>query len=91
MEIKNVFYIPSGRVFLVDCDGYLIECTEMRDVSVGGKENYEVRNMKYYFKGLVGTDDDYLISTNTIKEPQNISFDQMIRIMKILEEGDECE
>jgi len=44
MTIKQVFNLPSGRIFLVDCDGYLIECTEMCDVSVGGKENYEVRN-----------------------------------------------
>lgn len=43
MEIKEVLYLPSGRIFLLNCDNYTIECTEMRDVSIGGKENYEVR------------------------------------------------
>lgn len=42
---KNAFYLPSGRVFLLETkERYPIECTEMRDVSVQGKEHYEVRN-----------------------------------------------
>src|SRR3989344_5754620 len=45
LQYKNAFYLPSGRVFLLETkDGYPIECTEMRDVSVQGKEHYEVRN-----------------------------------------------
>lgn len=45
MRFENSFYLPSGRVFLLKTDDeYPIECTEMRDVSVGGKEHMEVRN-----------------------------------------------
>lgn len=45
LQFQNAFYLPSGRVFLLKTeDGYPIECTEMRDVSVEGKENLEVRN-----------------------------------------------
>lgn len=43
MDYKNVFYLYSGRIFLLDCNGYLIECTEMRDVAVDGKQHIEVR------------------------------------------------
>jgi 23S rRNA (adenine2503-C2)-methyltransferase len=43
MQFKNAFYLPSGRVFLLDCDGFPVECTEMRDVTVGGKDHEEVR------------------------------------------------
>lgn len=43
MNVKNVCYLYSGRVFLLDCNGYLIECTEMRDVAVDGKQHLEVR------------------------------------------------
>lgn len=44
MKFENAFYLPSGRVFLLRTnDGFPIECTEMRDVSVGGKEHLEVR------------------------------------------------
>lgn len=45
MKFKNAFYLPSGRVFLLEThEGYPVECTEMRDVLVGGKNNIEVRN-----------------------------------------------
>ena len=45
MNIENVCYLPSGRVFLSKLsDGYLIESTEMRDVAVDGKLHMEVRN-----------------------------------------------
>lgn len=43
IKLKEVFYLPSGRVFLYDCEGYLIECTEMRDVKTDSKEHQEVR------------------------------------------------
>lgn len=44
MDHKNTFYLPSGRVFLLETkDKYPIECTEMRDVSIQGKKHYEVR------------------------------------------------
>jgi len=55
MKIKNVFYLPSGRIFLIDCNGYLIESTEMRDVSIDGKLHIKVRESNegdyniYYF------------------------------------------
>ena len=43
LRFKQVFYLPSGRVFLLETkDKYLIECTEMRDVSVNGKKMYYV-------------------------------------------------
>jgi len=44
MQLKNVYYLISGRIFLLDCNGYLIECTEMRDVAVDGKQHIEVEN-----------------------------------------------
>jgi hypothetical protein len=28
MKIENVFYLPSGRIFLADLDGYKIEFTD---------------------------------------------------------------
>jgi len=44
MNFKNAYYLPSGRVFMLETkDGFPIECTEMRDVKVGGKQNLEVR------------------------------------------------
>lgn len=45
MKLKNVFNLPSGRIFLLETeDGYPIECTEMRDVQTSGKRNEEVRS-----------------------------------------------
>lgn len=44
MQITNVYYLPSGRVFVGELnDGYKIEFTEMRDVAVDGKLHKEVR------------------------------------------------
>ena len=44
MNFKNAYYLPSGRVFVLECDdNYCVECTEMRDVLVGSKEHAEVR------------------------------------------------
>lgn len=44
LNFENAFYLPSGRVFMFRTkDGYPIESTEMRDVLVGGKQNFEVR------------------------------------------------
>ena len=42
-KIENVMYLPSGRIFLLRADDYIIESTEMRDVSVDGKLHEEVR------------------------------------------------
>lgn len=45
MKLKNVFNLPSGRIFLLETyDGYLVEATEMRDVATSGKLNVEVRS-----------------------------------------------
>lgn len=70
MEIKQVLYLPSGRIFLVDIDGYLIECTEMRDVSVGGKEHREVRSTqdpRIIWRHLVDYKDKWLLTVSTEK------------------------
>lgn len=41
---ERTFYLPSGRVILSKTeDKYPIESTEMRDISVDGKEHSEVR------------------------------------------------
>jgi 23S rRNA (adenine2503-C2)-methyltransferase len=70
MKIKNALYLPSGRIFLVDCGGYTIECTEMRDVSTSGKINEEVRttnNPHIIWKHLVPYDDKWLLTVSTQK------------------------
>ena len=34
MKIKEVLYLPSGRIFINETtDGYVVESTEMRDVA----------------------------------------------------------
>ena len=44
LEFGGAYYLPSGRVFLLRTpDGYPIECTEMRDVTVEGKDHAAVR------------------------------------------------
>ncbi len=44
MIFKNAYYLPSGRVFVLQTNnGYAVECTEMRDVLVGSKEHAIVR------------------------------------------------
>lgn len=70
MKIKNVLYLPSGRVFLVDVNGYRIEMTEMRDVTVGGKDHFEVRssmNPHVIWKHLKPFDEKWLMTVSTQK------------------------
>jgi len=68
MKIKNVCYLPSGRVFLVEVDGFLIECTEMRDVAVDGKMHAEVRQSQdphVIWKHLVPYEKKWLLTVST--------------------------
>lgn len=70
MELKNVFYLHSGRIFLLDCKGYLIECTEMRDVAVDGKQHLEVRESTdphVIWKHLVDYRQKWLMTVSTQK------------------------
>ncbi len=70
MNLQNVFYLPSGRIFLLDCDGYLIECTEMRDVAVDGKQHREVRESSdphVIWKHLVDYKEKWLLTVSTQK------------------------
>jgi hypothetical protein len=57
MEIKDVLYLPSGRIFIQQTkDDYIIESTEMRDVAIDGKLHIEVReteNPRKIWKHLV--------------------------------------
>jgi len=79
MKIKDVLYLPSGRIFLLETDdGYLIESTEMRDVSVGGKHHAEVRKTtdpRVVWKHLVPFSDKWLLTVSTQKGcPYNCQF-----------------
>jgi len=79
MKLENVFYLPSGRIFLYRTeDDYLIECTEMRDVSVGGKGHLEVRQSTdphVIWKHLVDYKDKWLLTVSTQKGcPHNCRF-----------------
>ena len=70
MQVENVFYLPSGRIFLADLDGYKIEFTEMRDVSVDGKDHEAVRNTmdpRVIWKHLVPYQDKWLLTVSTEK------------------------
>lgn len=71
MHIENVMYLPSGRIFLIRTnDNYLIEATEMRDVSVGGKEHFEVRESqdpKVIWKHLRPFSEKWLLTVSTQK------------------------
>ena len=71
MEIENVLYLPSGRVFLARTDDdYLIEFTEMRDVSVDGKLHAEVRTSQdphTIWKHLVPFNSKWLLTVSTQK------------------------
>lgn len=71
MDYVNSYYLPSGRVFVLRTnDGYLVECTEMRDVAVGGKENYEVRNSqdpRVIWRHVVNYEDKWLLTVSTQK------------------------
>lgn len=68
LTIKDVLYLPSGRIFLVDCNGYTIECTEMRDVAVDGKLHQEVRESNdpgVIWKHLVPYTKKWLLTVST--------------------------
>lgn len=70
MKLKNVFYLPSGRIFMFDINNYLIESTEMRDVSINGKEHYEVRNSidpHVIWKHLKSYEEKWLLTVSTQK------------------------
>jgi 23S rRNA (adenine2503-C2)-methyltransferase len=78
MEIVNAFYLPSGRIFLVNIGGYLIECTEMRDVLISGKHRKEVRNSldpRVIWKHLSNYQEKWLLTVSTQKGcPHNCHF-----------------
>ena len=69
MIIDNVYYLPSGRIFVARLDdGYRIEFTEMRDVAVDGKLHKEVRettNPDIIWKHLVPYDKKWLLTVST--------------------------
>jgi len=70
MQLKNVYYLISGRIFLLDCNGYLIECTEMRDVAVDGKQHIEVRESNdphVIWRHLVDYKNKWLLTVSTQK------------------------
>ncbi len=70
MKFKDVYYLPSGRIFLLDCDDYLIECTEMRDVTIDGKSHIEVRETNdphIVWKHLVDYRQKWLMTVSTQK------------------------
>lgn len=71
MKIKDVLYLPSGKIFLIETDdGYLIESTEMRDVSVDGKLHLEVRETtdpRIIWKHLVPYSKKWLMTVSTQK------------------------
>lgn len=78
IKFDKVFYLPSGRVFTLSADGYIIECTEMRDVSIGGKEHFEVRESldpHIIWKHLVDYRKKWLLTVSTQKGcPHNCKF-----------------
>lgn len=71
MRFLESYYLPSGRVFLLETDdGYPVECTEMRDVSVGGKEHWEVRNSQdphVIWRHLKPFEEKWLMTVSTEK------------------------
>jgi len=71
MKIKDVLYLPSGRIFInKTSDGYAIESTEMRDVAVDGKLHINVResqNPQEIWKHLVPYIDKWLLTVSTQK------------------------
>jgi len=79
LKFKNAFYLPSGRIFLLETeDGYPIECTEMRDVMVDSKEHNEVRTStdpKVIWQHLRPYDEKWLLTVSTQKGcPHNCNF-----------------
>jgi 23S rRNA (adenine2503-C2)-methyltransferase len=71
LEYNGAFYLPSGRIFLVETkDKYLVECTEMRDVTVEGKQHEEVRlsqDPRVIWKHLKSYDEKWLLTVSTQK------------------------
>ena len=71
LKFKNAFYLPSGRVFLLETgDGFGIECTEMRDVAVDGKLHKDVRTSNdphVIWNHLVDYKDKWLLTVSTQK------------------------
>lgn len=71
MKIKDVLYLPSGRIFIQETDdGYIVESTEMRDVAVDGKLHAAVRetqNPQEIWKHLVPYKDKWLLTVSTQK------------------------
>lgn len=69
MKFKEVFHLPSGRIFMYETDdGYLIESTEMRDVLI--KDNYEVRTSqdpRVIWKALDSYENKWLMTVSTQK------------------------
>jgi 23S rRNA (adenine2503-C2)-methyltransferase len=68
MKIKDVLYLPSGRIFLNEIDNYIIESTEMRDVAVDGKSHIMVReaqNPQIIWKHLVPYTEKWLLTVST--------------------------
>jgi 23S rRNA (adenine2503-C2)-methyltransferase len=70
MYLKDVLYLPSGRIFISEVDGYVIESTEMRDVAVDGKLHAAVRetqNPQEIWKHLVPYEQKWLLTVSTQK------------------------
>lgn len=71
MKIERICNLPSGRIFLLRTnDGYLLESTEMQDVSVGGKEHEIVRETqdpRIIWQHLVPHSDKWLMTVSTQK------------------------
>ena len=71
MQVRNVYYLPSGRVFAVSArDGYPLECTEMRDVEMDGKAHLEVRETmdpKTIWRHLAPYEKKWLLTVSTQK------------------------
>lgn len=71
LKFKETFNLPSGRVFIFETeDGYLIESTEMQDVSTSKKIDDEVRNSldpRVIWQHLVPKKDKWLFTVSTQK------------------------
>jgi 23S rRNA (adenine2503-C2)-methyltransferase len=71
MKVKDVLYLPSGRIFIQQTeDNYIIESTEMRDVAVDGKLHINVRetqNPQEIWKHLVPYQEKWLLTVSTQK------------------------
>lgn len=71
MKIEKILNLVSGRICLVRTeDGYLVEATEMQDVTVDGKLHAEVRETQdphIIWKHLVPHKDKWLLTVSTQK------------------------